>query len=167
MRRTKIATTLFITAILVLAIISCAEPQHEHSSAEPQHEHSFGEPVESGNTVTYICTECGYKKKHTHTGEQSWECDDEYHWHKATCEHTNAKVDMEEHAWEEMTIEPTCMQAGELIKNCLVCQKTMKEEIPAPGHQLEERYRIDGNGRKCRMCTVCGVYVDAETGAEI
>ena len=60
--------------------------------------HDFGNPVvvDSTETVqgtkTYTCTTCGYVKveklplaEHTHKFATSYEADDDYHWHPATC----------------------------------------------------------------------------------
>ena len=40
---------------------------------------------------------------HTHTFAETWEYDDTYHWHPATCEHTDEQGDKTEHTFEGST----------------------------------------------------------------
>lgn len=164
-KRKKIAMALILIVALILTIVSCQEPKQKQKIEEPEHEHTFGEPVESGNTITYTCTECGYEKKHTHKGKTSWSSDNKYHWHEAACEHTDVVLDKEEHDWNEMdSLPPTCEQNGILTKQCKVCGSVIAEVLPATGHQPGTNYTIE-NGIKYSRCTVCGEMVIVGTEA--
>ena len=47
-------------------------------------------------TASVVMTGCG---EHEHTFEEAWTYDATYHWHKATCEHTDEKSDYAEHVY--------------------------------------------------------------------
>ena len=65
----------------------------------------------------------------------SWENDDDNHWHKATCEHTEEVKDKAAHTWDE-GVETTPAEHGkEGIKTytCTACGRTRTESIdPLP-----------------------------------
>ena len=45
-----------------------------------------------------VCDSCGwFDETHTHTFSEEWTTDVVYHWHGATCDHTGARMDLEEH----------------------------------------------------------------------
>lgn len=56
---------------------------------------------------------------HTHTFSQEWKADETYHWHAATCEHTNEMGDKAEHTFGS-------------DGKCTVCKYQKKEETPEP-----------------------------------
>ena len=46
---------------------------------------------------------------HYHTYSDEWEIDGDYHWHKATCEHSSEISDKAAHDWEvEAQVDPEC-----------------------------------------------------------
>lgn len=63
----------------------------------------------------------------------SWEKDDDNHWHKATCEHTEEVKDKAAHTWDEgVETKPAGYgTAGERTYTCTVCEKTKTEPIAA------------------------------------
>ena len=69
--------------------------------------------------------------EHTHTYDTEWENDENYHWHKATCEHTSEVSDKGEHVWDAgvETEEATYDSEGEMLFTCTVCGKTYTEVI--------------------------------------
>ncbi len=69
--------------------------------------------------------------EHTHTYDTEWENDEDYHWHKATCEHTSEVSDKGEHVWDAgvETKEATYDSEGEMLFTCTVCGKTYTEVI--------------------------------------
>ena len=68
--------------------------------------------------------------KHEHTFDTSkWEADDNYHWHPATCEHTNQKGDRAAHDFGEPydVVAATCETAGSQKVKCKVCSRVHPE----------------------------------------
>ncbi|MBR3894045.1 MAG: hypothetical protein IKJ35_02745, partial [Clostridia bacterium] len=93
---------------------------------------------------TLICVLCliialpvvfGACKSHEHTWADAWTSDDTYHWHAATCKHTDEVGDKAEHTWNEgeITTPATETAEGVLTKTCTVCGKTKTSSIPATG----------------------------------
>ena len=95
---------------------SCDEEYHwyqatcEHTEeAKNKEEHEWDEGVVTKEPTTkaegekkFTCSVCGYEKTvkldpigsdHTHTFSDSWSKDANYHWHAATCEHTDLYKD--------------------------------------------------------------------------
>ena len=89
-------------------------------------------------------TACG--KRHTHTYAESWTSDETYHWHTATCEHTDEVSGKSEHVWNsgEVSTEPTCTTVGKKTFTCTVCGQTKTEEIAATGHSYSDEWSSDG-----------------------
>ena len=93
---------------------------------------------------TYLCSVCGREKKeilqriaHVHTYQtESWTSDAEYHWHAATCAHSDLFIDKDVHAWDDgkVTKEATETTKGIMSFACLICGKTKTEEIPVLPH---------------------------------
>lgn len=113
--------------------------------------HSFTNYVSDGNathekdgTKTATCDRCdatdtildvGTKLPHTY--DAKWTSDDEYHWHKATCEHVTEVSGKAKHTAGEWIIDEaaTYEKAGKRHKECEVCERLLDtEEIP----QLEK-----------------------------
>lgn len=94
--------------------------------------------------------------EHTHTFAESWSSDETYHWHAATCEHTDEVSDLAMHVWDdgETTTEPTCTQPGEKIYTCTVCNKTKTEKLEATGHTFQDEWESDEtyHWHTCRDC---------------
>ena len=87
--------------------------------------------------VVFLAVSCkNDPPPHVHTYDMtSWEKDDDNHWHKATCEHTEEVKDKAAHTWDE-GVETTPAEHGkEGIKTytCTACGRTRTESIdPLP-----------------------------------
>ncbi len=71
--------------------------------------------------------------EHQHTFSAEWASDDTYHWHAATCEHTEETLDKAEHTSSDWIVDAaaTTQAAGSRHKECTVCEKVLvTEEIP-------------------------------------
>ena len=88
-----------------------------------------------------VCSVCGYETydvipvlEHTHTFMTTWEKDETYHWHKATCEHINEVKDKAEHDEQgvplQADIDSTYSKVGTDFKKCSVCEYEWSEVIP-------------------------------------
>ena len=72
------------------------------------------------------------QQEHEHTFSSEWTTNDTYHWHAATCEHTEQKADRAKHKWvTKITVEATHTTAGEKVSTCSVCGLKKTEIIPA------------------------------------
>ncbi|MGN0738747.1 MAG: hypothetical protein ACI4LX_01085 [Treponema sp.] len=67
---------------------------------------------------------------HEHTFAEEWKFDAGYHWHAATCEHTDEVSGKATHTFGEwkITLEPTEEAEGKKERTCTVC--SYKEEAP-------------------------------------
>ena len=92
----------------------------------------------SDGTKTAHCDRCdaidviadvGSKLQHTY--DAKWTSDDEYHWHKATCEHTAEVSGKAKHTAGEWIIDEaaTYEKAGKRHKECEVCEKLLETEV--------------------------------------
>ena len=80
-----------------------------------------------------------------HTFSDAWSKDDTYHWHAATCGHTDEISEKAEHSWDDgvITKQPTCTEDGVMTYTCTVCEKTKTADIPATGHTFSEDWSYD------------------------
>ena len=87
---------------------------------------------------------------HEHTYSDNWSYDDNNHWHKATCEHLEEKVDFDVHEWvKDEKIDPNCETTGQQTYKCL-CGATKSEAISSLGHNwIEADYE---NPKTCDRC---------------
>ena len=93
--------------------------------------------------------------KHEHTFDTTkWEADDNYHWHPATCEHTNQKGDRAAHTFGEPydVVAATCENAGSQKVKCSICNKEVVQTIQALGHEWVD----DEAGAVAPTCTEAG-----------
>ena len=78
------------------------------------------------------CKEEPAQQEHEHTFSEEWTTDANYHWHAATCEHTDQLADKAKHKWtSKVTKEATHTENGEVVYTCSVCKLTKTEVIPA------------------------------------
>lgn len=85
--------------------------------------------------ITYICHTCGMTKTTLiHRYDSAWESDDNYHWHKAFCEHKEEISEKLLHNWEiTEIIEPvTLEQDGKIRIRCKDCDIEREEIISKP-----------------------------------
>ena len=94
---------------------------------------------------------------HTHTFADVWSKDETYHWHAATCEHSERIKDKALHVWDEGEITTPATQEAEGVKcySCTVCGAVKKEAIERlkkPGEGLvyalmeDDTYRLKSIG---------------------
>lgn len=62
----------------------------------------------------------------------AWEHDEDSHWRKAVCEHTDEVKDKAAHTWDDGTVttDPAPGSAGVKTYECTVCKRTKTEPIP-------------------------------------
>ncbi len=65
----------------------------------------------------------------------AWEYNEDSHWRKAVCEHTDEVKDKAAHTWDDGTVttDPAPGSAGVKTYECTVCKHTKTGPIPAPG----------------------------------
>ena len=65
----------------------------------------------------------------------AWEHNEDSHWRKAVCEHTDEVKDKAAHIWDDGTVttDPAPGSAGVKTYECTVCKRPKTEPIPAPG----------------------------------
>ncbi len=65
----------------------------------------------------------------------AWEYNEDSHWHKAVCEHTDEVKDKAAHTWDDGTVTTPAApgSAGVMTYKCTVCKHTKTGPIPAPG----------------------------------
>lgn len=117
----KIFALLCVIAVSVLAFAACNgdnknDPDHVHTFSETwmsdakSHWHratcEHGEVKDSLADHVDVdedgkCDVCEYEVGHDHTYELTWTYDDEYHWRKATCTHTNERASYALHSDED------------------------------------------------------------------
>lgn len=98
---------------------------------------------------------------HTHTfNTEEWKYDGNYHWHPATCEHTNEQGDRAAHVYTEtVKTEATCTEGALVLYECS-CGYSYEETTNALGHDLHTveakapSCEEDGWGeyQKCSRC---------------
>ena len=64
----------------------------------------------------------------------AWEYNEDSHWHKAVCEHTDEVKDKAAHTWDDGTVTTPAApgSAGVMTYKCTVCKHTKTGPIPAP-----------------------------------
>lgn len=82
---------------------------------------------------------CNNGTKHEHTYSSIWSSDEQYHWHSATCSHTDMVSDKQVHIWDEGKIikEVTDESDGTILYTCLTCGKEVVVDVPK-GSSLNE-----------------------------
>ena len=112
--------------------------------------HSYEDYVSDNNatcgadgTKTRTCDICGNTDTKTdvgtklpHTYSDTWTYDDNQHWHAGICEHTDARADVQDHAWDigVVTLEPTETTDGSKLHTCTTCTATKVVVIPHLDH---------------------------------
>ena len=117
---------------------------------------------------TFSCTACDYTKTEAvaATGEHTygeWVKDDAEN-HKKVCSGCGEAV-TEAHAWDEgeITLVPTCKDAGEITYTCLVCEETKKEVIePDESAHVSDNWTLVDENTHTGKCSVCNREVVVE-----
>ena len=74
------------------------------------------DPTSEGSTTSNEPT----TKPHSHTFESKYTYDEEYHWHKSTCGHSDAEV-KEKHEFNTEVTKPTYESKGYTTYTCTIC----------------------------------------------
>ena len=77
---------------------------------------SFGTAI----TLLALCLSSCFAHTHTFDSEV-WEYDGKYHWHPATCEHSDEKNNIEKHSFNKITTQPTGQSGGYTTYVCSKC----------------------------------------------
>lgn len=79
----------------------------------------------------FVMTACK-KDKHSHTFSNEWTTNEEYHWHEATCKHTNEKESYEKHTVTTWTVKTEAGLHVDRVEQgtCTVCEKVVEKTIP-------------------------------------
>ena len=121
--------------------------------------------------LVFVFVACEQEEGHKHEYSAEWTYDEDSHWHKATCEHTEEIKDKEEHSWGEgETIkEPTHDKEGLKKYTCSICSAVKEERIkpteptgpmePTEKHNYKLREKW-GKDDECHwhtlVCADCG-----------
>ena len=84
---------------------------------------------------------------HTHTFNNEWTYDEEYHWHSASCEHDTEVSDKVKHTFNdgEVVTDATCEAEGTIKFSCTECGYNYTNKVDALGHEYGEvEYVWDG-----------------------
>ncbi|MBR2281828.1 MAG: metallophosphoesterase family protein, partial [Spirochaetales bacterium] len=86
-------------------------------------------------------------QEHEHTFSEAWTSDGQYHWHAATCEHSDVKDSYGAHVLgnKEVVKEVSCTENGSEKAICSVCGATVVETIQATGHTFSDEWNHDSN----------------------
>lgn len=87
-----------------------------------------------------LITACNMNAEtHEHTFSEDWTTDETYHWHAATCEHTDEVSEKAEHTFGEWTVTTAATEdaKGSREKSCSVCGYKVTEEIAKLDHKHE------------------------------
>lgn len=117
--------------------------------------------------IAFSLTGCGGSNQntnneestHSHTYSSEWSHDGTYHWHPATCEHTNEVKDKEEHRFGSWIIDSdaTEYQIGSKHKICEICEFRIDETIPVLEHTHKAGNPVEENRHEA-SCTENGSY---------
>ena len=115
---------------------------------------------------TYTCSVCGATKTeevepstHQHTFSTAWQGNSTYHWHPATCEHTNVVSGLGEHQWNTgvVNVWPTHTTTGQKTYTCTVCGMT-KTETLNQAHEFTQAIASSAFLKSNATCTSPAVY---------
>lgn len=89
-----------------------------------------------------ICEHCTkeYGEYAQHPSEEAYQKDDSYHWHNATCSHTNEKVDYEIHQYESVITPPTCEEQGYTTYTCKCGASYVFDYVIESGHTHQNEF---------------------------
>jgi len=100
----------------------------------------------------FTCTSCQKTKKvaipvSEHSYSEEWESNEDFHWHEATCIHTDLASGLGAHSWNEgvITTPSTCTTEGVKTFTCTVCEKTKTEAVPLAQHTYSNEWTSDEN----------------------
>ncbi|MCR5290702.1 MAG: leucine-rich repeat protein [Treponema sp.] len=115
--------TMPITANITLKAKWTEEQQSDDSTVHSNTENSHSGDSEQNENAENIITD---ENNHQHSFSELWSYDENYHWHAATCVHTEQISDKELHSWNEgeITKLPTLTEKGYRKYTCSICNAT-------------------------------------------
>ena len=116
-------------------------------------------------TKTFTCSVCSETRTESipatgHSFSSEWTSDSSYHWHAATCGHSDVK-DKASHTWVYYSgTSATCTTSGSATYRCSVCGATKTETLAATGHKWNSGVVVTSptcttTGTKKYTCTNC------------
>ena len=112
-----------------------------------------------------ICGEKGtetflYGEAKGHTFSDQWNCDENNHWHPATCEHTDEKGSFGPHRWDDGMITKNAGHNvdGEKVYTCVDCGYKKTEVIPGQPHDYNQRVVDAKYLKSAATCTTPATY---------
>lgn len=120
----------------------------------------------SKGVQTFTCTVCGRTKteevapsEHQHTFSTAWMGNTTYHWHPATCEHTNVVSGLGEHVWNQGVVTQWASHnaPGQKVFTCTVCG-AQKTETISQTHTYDQMIASSAYLASNATCTSPAVY---------
>ena len=120
----------------------------------------------SKGVMTYTCSICGATKtedveptQHEHTFAATWAGNTTYHWHPATCEHTNVVSGLGEHIWNQGVVTSVASHsaAGQKQYTCTVCGIQKTETVPQT-HTYDQQIASSAYLASNATCTSPATY---------
>ena len=112
-----------------------------------------------------ICGEKGtetflYGEAKGHTFSDQWNCDENNHWHPATCEHTDEKGSFGPHRWDDGMITKNAGHNvdGEKVYTCVDCGYKKTEVIPGQPHEYNQKVVDNKYLKSPATCTTPATY---------
>lgn len=112
-----------------------------------------------------ICGQIGtetflYGEAKGHTFSDQWNCDENNHWHPATCEHTDEKGSYGPHRWDDGMITKNAGHNvdGEKVYTCVDCGYKKTEVIPGQPHDYNQRVVDAKYLKSAATCTTPATY---------
>ena len=101
---------------------------------------------------------------HVHTFSEDWEYNENTHWHPATCGHS-VKSEISPHDYYSVTTQrATCIQEGEAVDICMVCDYRQTRTIPLADHTWviydRKEPTCEEPGLYKKTCSYCGKSVE-------
>ena len=101
---------------------------------------------------------------HVHTFSDDWEYNESTHWHPATCGHS-VKSEISPHDYYSVTTQrATCIQEGEAVDICMVCDYRQTRTIPLADHTWviydRKEPTCEEPGLYKKTCSYCGKSVE-------
>ena len=95
-----------------------------------------------------------------HTFSDQWNCDENNHWHPATCEHTDEKGSYGPHRWDDGMITKNAGHNvdGEKVYTCVDCGYKKTEVIPGQPHDYNQRVVDAKYLKSAATCTTPATY---------
>ena len=112
-----------------------------------------------------ICGQVGtetflYGEAKGHTFSDQWNCDENNHWHPATCEHTDEKGSFGPHRWDDGMITKNAGHNvdGEKVYTCVDCGYKKTEVIPGQPHEYNQKVVDSKYLKSPATCTTPATY---------